>query len=41
MAGARRGGGADRVDAQLLGELVQLLATRGLIGYHLLHGPRG
>ena len=26
MAGAGRGAGADRVDAKLLGELVQLLA---------------
>ena len=38
MAGAGGGGGADGVDAQLLGELVQLLATQGLIGCHLLHG---
>ena len=30
MAGAGGGGGADRVDAQLLGELVQLLAIQGL-----------
>ena len=39
MAGAGGGGGADRVDAQLLGELVQLLATHGARSViDLLHG---
>jgi hypothetical protein len=38
MARAGGGGGTDGIDAQLLGELVKLLATHGLIGDHLLHG---
>ena len=38
MAGVGGGGGAHRVDAQLLGELVQLLATQGVVGCDLLHG---
>ena len=32
MAGAGGGGGADRVDAELLSQLVQLLAIERLLG---------
>ena len=39
MAGPRRVGGADRVDPQLLGQLVQLLAVDRALGRHLLHVP--
>lgn len=41
MAGAGRGSCADRIHAQLLGELVKLLATQRLLGYDLIHGARG
>lgn len=40
MAGARGGAGTNRVDAELLGELVQLLAIRGLLGDDLVQRSR-
>jgi hypothetical protein len=38
VAGAGGGGGANRVDAKLLSQLVQPLAVQGVLGARLGHG---